>query len=215
MKIALILCSWLLFSCSSSVDRIEFPQNNIEDIRISMNTVRDALNKSQFDTVAIKEFLVESEVETSHLYNIKINRDSIKRKIIQDFDDYLPLHKYIYYSKNGEILLNNRMIGSNYDEFEKNIANCKEFESLNKSEKERFVKSFIILVENNISSCRESYSEAGKARYYFDYSQTNLYSSESSSRYLYLEKDAENNIDLIDNYQFLNEKRGIFLYRKK
>lgn len=212
----LFLCYSILSSCQESIDKIEFKQNNYYEIKTSMEIVRNVIHKSKFDTIQVKKYLLDCEIETSKLYPQKqiLKIDSISSEIEKNFSTYLPLKKFIFISKNGEILLNERIIAKNFNEFRFNIKNYKELEDLSLSEKEKFIKSLFILTSNNIISCRENYDEMNFKEYYFEYSKDKLYYGEKQSRYLYLKRDIIKNSSLNHNYVLLDQMGEIYLYKK-
>lgn len=208
----------LAISCENSYDKINISNSEIGQVKSSMRVIKSILQKSSFDTIAIKKYKIQCEIDNDILYSTKknINLDSIRKSVSQNFDFkiWFPLKKELYQTKEGEIILNGRLIGKNINDFKRNIFECSELKNFKREHKEKFINSFMFLIKNNIWSCRESYYD-NKKEYYFDYSKDNLYYSESSSRYLYLQEDIKENINLINNYLFLDEKKGIFLYTKK
>lgn len=210
----------LCIACNSkySYNKITFSDDEIENLEKSMIFVQDILEKSDFDTLSIKKTLINNEIDNELLYNSLLNKDSISKKINENFeiDNFFPFSKKILYTNNGAYILNERLIGKNANKFRENILKCEELKKIKLSDKEKFIECFLLLNENHIWSCVENYYANDKNEYYFDYSKDNLYHSEREARYLYLENEVKNNPNLNNgHYKLLDEKKGLFLYKKR
>ncbi len=208
----------LLASCVKHYNKIEISSENIDKVERSMRFVRNSLGKSVFDTLAIKQYKIECEIDNNILYTVNDhpNRDSIEKDVKSkfDFNDWFPLRKGIYQTKEGWIILNERLIGKDVKEFMRNALKCKELERLSSQEREKFIDSFVLMLENNVWSCFENDCEKGGKEYCFDYSKDRRYYNEWAVRYLYLKEDTQGNSN-IANYLLLDQRNGILLYKNK
>jgi hypothetical protein len=204
----------------SYYDKIEIPTEDIDKIEHSMRFVRDNLRKSVFDTLAIKQFRIKCEIDdheiTVYPTNEKPNYDSIEKDVRSKFnlDDWFPFRRSIYQTNEGWIILNERPIGKDLEEFMKNALKCKEIGHLSIKDRKHFVDCFILLLKNNIWSCLESDCENWKKDYIFDYSEDRINYNRWADRYLYLKEDTQGNPN-IANYILLDQRDQLLLYKNK
>ena len=205
----------LVSSCVKHYNKIEIPSEKIEKVEYAMRFVRNSLCKSVFDTLGVKKYRLECEIDTEVQYAISENpnRDSIEQVVKSNFDFsvWLPFSKSIYQASDGSIVLNERQIGKNVTEFKKNALNCKELHPLSAQERMKFVDSFVLMLENDVCGCFEIYSGFGVRKYSFNYSRDRIYYNRWSERFLYLKEDNPNTAA----YILLDQKGGLLLYKNK
>ncbi|GAA4168224.1 hypothetical protein [Sphingobacterium ginsenosidimutans] len=225
LLLSAMLCTSLpFFSSCGNFNKIKIPADKIEEVESSMRFVKQMLEKSAFDTVEI----VKTEIQRGIDYELQTNsralsRDSISKEVHKNFkiDQIFPLSKKLYCYRDGSITLNDRLIGKDFGDFEKNILACREFENITVDDRKRFVKSVAVLLANNIWSCWKYDFDKDKTGYQFDYSKENLYINRWHARYLYLIEDVQNETiltdkygdEFMDEYKLIDKKNGLRLYK--
>ncbi|MYY44010.1 hypothetical protein [Elizabethkingia anophelis] len=216
-KYIIICLSLLLFhSCIKYYDKVEIPDNKTEEVKNAMIFVQNILEKSDFDTLAIKETWIQDKIESEiflNSYEENLNKDSLSRKIREDFkieDYYYTFRKTVYYSPDSTFRMNARNMGKNFDSFVRNVLACNEMRKLSLSERKKFSESFKVLMDNHIWSCEKDNIDNDKSIYYYQYSPSNDYYERRTVRYLFLvDMKKDSTIVLLDN------KKGLFLYKNK
>lgn len=207
-----------LISCMSYYNKIEIPTEDIDKVEHAMRFVRNSLSKSVFDTLAIKEYRINYEIDDEIFYSMNKhpNRDSIEKDVRSkfNFDDCLPFTRVIYQTNDGCIMLNDRQIGKDLGEFAKNALKCKEIGHLSIKDRKHFVDCFILLLKNNIWSCLEIEYDNREKNYIFDYSEERLYINRWADRYLFLKENTQDNPNMA-NYILLDQKDQLLLYKNK
>ncbi|GAA4168228.1 hypothetical protein [Sphingobacterium ginsenosidimutans] len=223
MKIKLLLInvvfciSLTFFSCSNNFDKIEIPDDKIEEVESSMRFVKQTLEKSIFDTVEIAKTEIQRAIDYELQTNSRaLSRDSISKEVHKNFsmDQLVPLTKNLYCDRDGSITLNERLIGKDFGDFEKNIMTCREFENMSLDDRKRFIKSVAVLMKNNIWSCWGVKYSDSKTKYYFDYSEENIYINDWKSRWLYLDSVSPGDYYIATReFRLIDKKNGISLYK--
>lgn len=208
-----------ILSCKKHIVSIEIDKKNIVEMKISMKKVQDLLEKTSFDSIAIKNYYIQSLIENELLYSNSKNIDSIRSEIEKDFNysDYTPLRKEIYKIREGFIILNNRKIAKNLVKFLQKKDSIPELKLLNKTEKLELIDCFKVLNKNKIWSCRKILM-SDYSFYEFEYSNDNLYYSSETQKYLFLKSDVKKIINkkyFLDNYLYLEELNDLMLYSGK
>jgi len=225
LLLSAMLCTSLpFFSCCGNYDKIEIPADKIEEVESSMRFVRQMLEKSVFDTVEIAKAEIQRGIDYELQTNSRaLSRDSISKEVYKNFklDQLFPFTKNLYCDRDGSITLNDRLIGKNFGDFEKNVMTSHEFENLGVDDRKKFIGCVAILLKNNIWNIREDPFSENHNAYTFDYSRENKYINRWHVRYLYLIEDVQNepiftdkfSDEYIDEYKLIDKKNGLRLYK--
>jgi hypothetical protein len=197
-------------------NKIEISKDKAGKVVDAMRFIRYSLSKSDFDTVAIRKYRIECEIDNTILYSIdkNINRDSVRDSVVKNFDFsfWQPTVKSISkFPIDGSISLNDRQISNNnLNEFKKNIMQCNELKNLSVQERKRFAKECLFLFANDIWDAVLYYG--GKP--HFLYSCDGIYGERLSARYLVLEEDTLDN-SFLDDKILIDRQKPLLLYRER
>lgn len=218
MKNILFLLTFVLtISCENNYfEKIEIPENKIEEVTNAMEVVTSLLYKTQFDTIAIKKYKIKCQYELDVSQSFSKNTDSIYKSVIKNFnfEIYKPFTKGLSYDITYKsVILNEREVARNLNEFIIQINDYKELDNLSFIEKQSLISAFKVLYSNNIVS----YFKTQDLNYYtFRYSKTGVFQGESFETYLYLKKDIKNQIHTkqfkVSNI-FLDQRKEIMLFK--
>lgn len=200
----------LLSSCNKFYDKIEIKSENIVKVEKSM----ELLSKLMKEKVMIDSVSLNARIDTLK------KEDTLSNKYVMYYHiwDYKkPQQTSFYLTHDSTVFLHYVEIAKNLEEFSKNINNYNEFSLLSLKEKNDFINSINTLTKNKIWSCFEGIID-GITFYYFEYSKDNLYYSSKYERFLILKNEFQKIQSLqkfIDQYEVLDHKNGIVLYKRK
>lgn len=205
----------LFFSCKNEAEKFkDITEPEIQQIKKSMLIIIDVLEKSDFDTISIRNYWIESEVYMDSLYSAvpNVNMDSIREEVVRNFDlkDYSPFSKQISFSSDGSIYMNNRGFFSNIDNQKDKIINCYELRNISLKEKQNFIQSLLFLRSYHIWNASEEFG-LSKNVYSFWLSSENLSISSDLDYYIYFANDYNNVMNNKSKYLF--QKSGLVVCR--
>jgi hypothetical protein len=207
----------LLIECKKPThENIDIDDKNIAKVQNAMENIIYYLEKSKFDTLAIKNNIKRNRIQDEKSYDNTKNYDSIKEERIEkdfNFDSYKPFSKSIYLNADKSIDLNNRQVSTNILEFSKNIVSANELSTLTSQELKNFISSFQFLINNDISACYKVFENYYEFRY-----DSGNYKGIDFECYLYLESDYKKLKELngiSKSRVFIEQKHKIILCRGK